>query len=113
VQFALSLASWSVIGALITWLLPGDVGWLAVMPVLMISAIAGVWSHIPGGLGITEVVFVTLLGQRVDSSELLAALLVFRVLYYLVPFVVALAAYAYLEKTARSLRSGGQPEGGL
>jgi uncharacterized membrane protein YbhN (UPF0104 family) len=106
VQFALSLASWSVIGALITWLLPGDVGWLTVMPILMISAIAGIWSHIPAGLGITEVVFVTLLGQRVNSSELLAALLVFRVLYYLAPFLVALATYAYLEKTASSVRTG-------
>ena len=104
VQFALSIASWSVIGALITWLLPGNVGWLTVMPILMISAIAGVWSHIPGGLGITEVVFVALLGQRVDGGELLAALLVFRVLYYLAPFLVALAAYAYLEKTARRVR---------
>ncbi|HUG03742.1 MAG TPA: lysylphosphatidylglycerol synthase domain-containing protein [Steroidobacteraceae bacterium] len=111
VQFALSLGSWSVIGALITWLLPGDVGWLTVMPILMISAIAGVWSHIPAGLGIVEVVFVTLLGQRVDGSELLAALFVFRVLYYLVPFLVALAAYAYLEKTARGVRIGAESGG--
>ena len=104
VQFALSIASWSIIGALIVRLLPGDVGWLTVMPVLLISAIAGVWSHIPGGLGVVEVVFVTLLGHRVDRSELLAALLVFRVLYYRVPFVVALAAYAYLAMTASSVR---------
>jgi glycosyltransferase 2 family protein len=100
VQFALSIWSWAVIGALIAWLLPGDVGWLTVMPVLMLSAIAGVWSHIPGGLGIIEVVFVTLLGQRVDSSALLAALLAFRFVYYLAPFLIALGAYAYLETTA-------------
>lgn len=106
VQFALSIASWSVIGALIVWLLPGDIGWLTVMPILMMSAIAGVWSHIPGGLGIVEVVFVTLLGQSVGESEVLAALLVYRVLYYLVPFLVALAAYAYLETTARGATSG-------
>jgi glycosyltransferase 2 family protein len=112
VQFALSIASWSVIGALIAWLLPGDVGWLAVMPILMVSSIAGVWSHIPGGLGITEVVFVSLLGHRVDGSALLAALLVFRVLYYLAPFLVALAAYAYLETTARSVRSGAGSKSG-
>ncbi len=110
-QFALSIASWSVIGALIAWLLPGDVGWLTVMPILMMSSIAGVWSHIPGGLGITEVVFVTLLGQRVDGSVLLAALLVFRVVYYLAPFLVALVAYAYLETTARSARIGAGSEG--
>jgi hypothetical protein len=111
VQFALSIVSWSVIGALIVWLLPGDVSWLTVMPILMLSSIAGVWSHIPGGLGITEVVFVTLLGQRVDGSEVLAALLVFRLLYYFAPFLVAIAAYAYLETTARSVRIGAESEG--
>jgi uncharacterized membrane protein YbhN (UPF0104 family) len=109
-QFALSIVSWSVIGALIAWLLPGEVGWLTVMPILMISAIAGVWSHIPGGLGIIEVVFVTLLGHLVDRGELLAALLVFRVLYYLAPFLLALAAYAWLETTARSVRIGAESE---
>ena len=111
VQFALSIASWSVIGALIAWLLPGDVGWLTVMPILMLSSIAGVWSHIPGGFGITEVVFVSLLGHRVDDSALLAALLAFRVLYYFAPFLAALAAYAYLETSARSARSGAGSKG--
>jgi uncharacterized membrane protein YbhN (UPF0104 family) len=111
IQFALSIASWSVVGAIITRLLPGDVGWLTVMPILMLSAIAGVWSHIPGGLGVTEAVFVALLGPRVGSSELLAALLVFRVLYYLAPFLVAVAAFAWLETTARSVRIGAESEG--
>ena len=111
VQFALSIASWSVIGALIAWLLPGDVGWLTVMPILMMSAIAGVWSHIPGGLGVTEMVFVTLLGQRLEGGVVLAALLAFRVLYYLAPFLVALAAYAYLETTARRVRAGAGSKG--
>jgi uncharacterized membrane protein YbhN (UPF0104 family) len=77
----------------------------------MLSAIAGVWSHIPGGLGVTEAVFVALLGPRVGSSELLAALLVFRVLYYLAPFLVAVAAFAWLETTARSVRIGAESEG--
>jgi glycosyltransferase 2 family protein len=111
VQFALSVASWSVIGASIAWLLPGDVGWLTVMPILMIGAIAGVWSHIPGGLGITEVVFVTLLGPRVGGDAVLAALLAFRALYYLAPFLVALAAYAYLETSARRVRGGAGSKG--
>ncbi|MEX2149137.1 MAG: hypothetical protein WD793_02910 [Steroidobacteraceae bacterium] len=56
-------------------------------------------------------VFVTLFGQRVDGGELLAALLVFRVLYYLAPFLVALTGYAYLERTARSVRIGAQSAG--
>jgi uncharacterized membrane protein YbhN (UPF0104 family) len=66
----------------------------------MISAIAGAWSHIPGGLGVTEVVFLTLLGHRIDAGELLAALLAFRAIYYFLPFLLAMATYVYLETTA-------------
>lgn len=100
-QVALSVASWGSIGAIIAWLIPGDVSWLAVMPVLMISAIAGIWSHVPSGLGVIELVFLALLGHRVPQNELLAAILVYRLVYYLAPFAVAIAAYAWLEAAAR------------
>ncbi|MEX2496673.1 MAG: lysylphosphatidylglycerol synthase domain-containing protein [Woeseia sp.] len=99
-QIALSLVSWASIGAVITWLLGGAVSWMAVMPVLMISAIAGIWSHIPSGLGVTEFVFVALLGHQVPDSRLLAAIIVFRIVYYLVPFALAVLGYAWLEATA-------------
>ena len=101
VQFILSVISWGSIGAVITWLLKGEVSWFALMPVLMMSAIAGIWSHIPSGLGVTEVVFLSLLGHVVPESRLLAAILVFRITYYIVPFVLAALAYFYLEATAK------------
>lgn len=100
-QFALSAISWGSIGAVITWLLQGEASWFAVMPVLMMSAIAGIWSHIPSGLGVTEVVFLSLLDHVVADSRLLAAIVVFRVTYYIVPFVLAALAYSYLEATAK------------
>ena len=100
-QVALSVVSWGSIGAIITWLIPADVSWLAVMPVLMISAIAGIWSHVPSGLGVIELVFLALLGHQVAENELLAAILVYRLVYYLVPFAVAIGAYAYLEASAK------------
>ncbi len=105
IQFALSVLSWGSIGAIITWLLQGEVTWFAVMPVLMISAIAGIWSHIPSGLGVTEVVFVSLLGHAVPESRLLAAVLAFRVVYYIVPFVIAALVYFYLEGTAEGRKA--------
>jgi hypothetical protein len=101
IQLALSMVSWGSIGAVITWLLRGEVSWFAVMPVLMMSAIAGIWSHIPSGLGVTEVVFLSLLGHLVPDSRLLAAVLVFRITYYIIPFILAVLAYFYLEATAR------------
>jgi glycosyltransferase 2 family protein len=99
IQLGLSIASWSSIGAVITALLPGETSWFAVMPVLMMSAIAGIWSHVPGGLGVIEVVFLALLGHRLPDSEVLAAILVYRLLYYVAPFALAILAYAWLETT--------------
>ncbi|MEX2124185.1 MAG: lysylphosphatidylglycerol synthase domain-containing protein [Woeseia sp.] len=100
IQVALSIVSWGSIGAVITWLLGDEFSWFAVMPVLMISALAGIWSHIPSGLGVTELVFLSLLGHQAPDSRLLAAILVFRIVYYLAPFALAVLGYAYLEATA-------------
>lgn len=100
-QFALSVASWSAIGGVITALLPDGISWFEVMPVLMVSAIAGIWSHVPGGLGVVEAVFLAMLGQRIGAGDLLASLLVYRLVYYLAPFAAAIAAYAFLEASRR------------
>ena len=109
IQLALSLTGWSAIGAVLAWLIPGDVGWLTVMPVVMVSAIAGIWSHVPGSLGVTEFVFLTLLGHRVAEAELLAAVLVFRAVYYLAPLAAAASAFLWLELTVR--RRGSPSDG--
>jgi hypothetical protein len=94
--------SWGSIGAVITVLLPDDVSWFAVMPVLMVSALAGIWSHVPGGLGVVEAVFLALLETSAPDSLVLASILVYRLLYYLVPFALAIAAYVFLEASGRT-----------
>ncbi len=108
VQYALSLLSWGTIGAVLVWLIPGEVTWFTIMPVLMTSAIAGIWSHVPGGLGITEVVFLTMLRGQVAESDILAALVVFRATYYLLPFALAVISYLYLEASAKPLSEEGR-----
>lgn len=100
-QFVISVVNWAGIGALLTWFLPESIGWATVMPVVMVSAIAGIWSHVPGGLGVTEFVFVALLGALAPEGEILAAVLAFRVLYYIVPFIVAVGCYGLLELSHR------------
>ena len=51
----------------------------------------GILSHVPGGLGVFEVVMITAL-PKVDRTQMLAVLLIFRLLYYIMPFLVALLA---------------------
>jgi hypothetical protein len=104
-QLALSMLNWGSQGVLLTWLMPPEVTWLDVMGALFASAIAGILTHIPSGVGVLEGVFVALLGHRVPSSEIVAALVLFRVTYYIAPFALALVAYAGLEAARRTDRS--------
>lgn len=104
-QFAVSSANWMVMGSII-WLLMGQqVAWPAIFGVLLISSIAGVIIHIPAGVGVLEAVFLALLGgEHVAHSTILAALLAYRVLYFIAPLLLALVLYLWLEGRANALR---------
>ncbi|MDI1259551.1 lysylphosphatidylglycerol synthase domain-containing protein [Aquabacterium sp.] len=100
-QLALSSANWLANAAAIHALMPEGVSYLAVVSCLMVSAVAGVLAHIPGGLGVLEGVFMALLGAQVPQAELIGALLAYRAVYYLGPLVLALLAYLSFEATHR------------
>jgi uncharacterized membrane protein YbhN (UPF0104 family) len=53
--------------------------------------------HVPGGLGVLEAVFVAALSYRIPSVSILAALMVYRAIYYLAPLAAAVIAYVLLE----------------
>jgi uncharacterized membrane protein YbhN (UPF0104 family) len=78
-------------------LLQTRVDYVTVLGVLMVAAVAGAITHIPAGLGVLEAVFLALLSDAVPAHVLLAALLAYRAIYYLVPFAVAAALYGVIE----------------
>ena len=60
------------------------------MAVIFVSAtLLGFASHSPGGLGVFDAAMLVALWQY-DKEELLAGLLLFRLLYYIMPFTLAL-----------------------
>lgn len=103
-QVALGASNWALMAALIYWLLPGDLFYPSVLGVLLISCVAGVVAHIPAGLGVLEAIFLALLHGQLAQGSLVAALLGYRTLYYLVPLAVAVITYLVLEQRARQLR---------
>lgn len=105
-QLSLSCSNWSLIGGVIWLLLQGHVGYMHVLAVLLVGAVAGVVTHVPAGLGVLEAVFVALLSYQVPEARLLAALLAYRGLYYLLPLVIAMGVYGVTEARARRLRTG-------
>ena len=100
-QFAVSLANWSLMGVIVWVLLGQAVPYPTVLGVLLLAAVAGVATHVPAGLGVIEAVFVACLGAEVATPTLLAALLSYRAVYYLVPLALATAGYAISEVSQR------------
>ncbi|WP_060477378.1 MULTISPECIES: lysylphosphatidylglycerol synthase domain-containing protein [Pseudomonas] len=107
-QVALGASNWAVMALLIYWLLPGEHFFPSILGILLISCVAGVVAHIPAGLGVLETVFLALLHGQGQGS-LIAALLGYRTLYYLIPLVVALMTYLLLEKRAKAMRQREHP----
>jgi len=111
IQIGLGAFNWSLMAALIYLLLPENAFYPAVLGVLMISSIAGVITHIPAGLGVLEAVFITLMQGQFSKGSLLAALIGYRALYFLLPLGIAVVVYLVLEKRAKSQsRKGGKAQ---
>lgn len=89
VQIIVAIVSWSLMALIIYVLLQQHVPYLTVLGVLLISAIAGTLSRIPGGLGVIEAVFVIFVGGAMGRSQVLSAMLVYRAIYYICPLVLA------------------------
>jgi uncharacterized membrane protein YbhN (UPF0104 family) len=105
-QLGVACTNWLLMAGIIAVLLSGKLDYPTVLNVLLIAAVAGVISHVPAGLGVIEAVFVVLLSHRVPATELLAALVGYRALYYLAPLCVATVVYLVLEARAgRGARS--------
>ncbi len=73
-------------------LLPETVtlGYPAFVGVFVLAIYAGTVSNVPGGLGVFETVLILLL-PGVPPEGVLGAVLLYRIIYYLLPFVIALA----------------------
>jgi uncharacterized membrane protein YbhN (UPF0104 family) len=66
------------------------IGFVTLAVIFVASTLLGFASHSPGGLGVFDAAMLVALWQF-DTEDLLAGLLLFRLLYYLVPFAISLA----------------------
>lgn len=83
------------------------VGFVIVAVIFVSATLLGFASHSPGGLGVFDAAMLVGLFQF-DKEELLAGMLLFRVLYYLVPFVISVILLT-LREVILSIRARGKP----
>ena len=70
-----------------------DVSYTAVAASYVIANVTGLISHVPGGLGVIESVILFLLG----GGQVIGAVLVFRIVYFLLPLVLGGTAFMVIE----------------
>jgi glycosyltransferase 2 family protein len=82
-------------GAACYLLLPQGYGiaYGAFLAAYVFACLLGVASHAPGGIGVFEATILLAL-PNVPTGQVLGALLLFRLIYYILPFVIALALLA-------------------
>jgi uncharacterized membrane protein YbhN (UPF0104 family) len=76
----------------------GNPGFIAVLGVFIASFSMAQISHAPGGLGVLEIVFLSGLSEM-DPVAVLAALLIFRLFYLIIPLVLALIVVLTFERS--------------
>src|SRR3954468_6517740 len=102
-QVATSCLDWIIAAAVLYILLPDSLPLTfgRFVGIFLLAQIAGVASNVPGGIGIFEAIILVFLAPFFSASAILGALVAFRVIYYLLPLLVAillLATHEIIEK---------------
>ena len=79
-----------------------NIGIFPIMAVFIAATLLGFASHTPAGIGVFDATFLIGLGND-DKEPLVAALLMFRLMYHFLPFIFALCVFGIVEGW-RSLR---------
>lgn len=82
-----------IASAAVLWcLLPvGSIAFPAFVGFFAIATVLGIISHVPGGLGVFEAIMLVALGGAVPTDRIAGALLLYRLIYHVLPLLAALA----------------------
>jgi uncharacterized membrane protein YbhN (UPF0104 family) len=100
-QITVGVIDICLIAAVLYLLLPdaANIAFLPFVALYLSSVLVGVISHVPAGLGVLESMLLLLM-PHVPPEQLLAAVLLYRVIYEIVPLIVALAIWGTYELVA-------------
>lgn len=66
-----------------------DIPFMTFVGAFIIAQVLGVYSQIPGGLGVFELVFTNLMPGEQNQANLFAILVLYRIIYYLLPLIIS------------------------
>jgi uncharacterized membrane protein YbhN (UPF0104 family) len=87
-----------------------DIGIARVVVVFIAATLLGFASHAPAGIGVFDATILIGLGGA-HNEQLLATLLLFRLFYHLLPFVLSLLLFGAVEAWRNAVRRSASPAG--
>jgi phosphatidylglycerol lysyltransferase len=97
-QFLVTVLDIAASATVLYVLLPdSSIGWPAFLAVYAIAVGLGVLSHVPAGLGVFETVIIAWLGNAVNVDAVLGSLVLYRLIYHVIPLLIAILAVVATE----------------
>ena len=88
-QFVITLIDTVLAGAILYFLLPIQPHFTTFIMIYILALVAGVLSHIPGGVGVFEAVMLAAFSSEIGAASLTVALIIYRIIYILIPLFIA------------------------
>lgn len=109
IQVGLAMGDLLLAASVVYVLLPPEVGvsLAHLVAVYLTALLAGLVSHVPGGLGVFESIMLLLLTPEIAPPTVLGALLAYRGIFHLLPLTLAMLAFGGYE-LRRGLRKMGE-----
>lgn len=90
-QYLLSTIDWALAAAVFYVLLPPtELTFAEFLGAFLAAQLLGLVSHVPGGVGVFEGTMVVLLEKYLSLGQIVSSLVIYRLIYYIIPLGVAL-----------------------
>jgi uncharacterized membrane protein YbhN (UPF0104 family) len=109
VQLAVSAGDWVFSGAALYVLLPRVVPFHVFFAIFLLGQIAALVAQVPAGLGVFEAVMLWSLAPAISTPAMLVGLAGYRVIYFLLPLVLATSIWTVRELRTWAQRRLGEP----
>ena len=98
---AISGFDWLLAGLALRVFLPAEISTPAFLAATAVGQALGAASHVPGGVGVMELFITKFTAGMVEPAVMVGALMTYRLTYYLIPFMIAVAAVGCREIWAK------------
>lgn len=103
-QVLVGVLDWTLAGSILYFLMPDDLraDYFPFLSIYLTAQLVSLISHVPGGFGILEALLIYFLTpEHQTTPAIVASLVAFRVIYYLIPMLVAAGGFVAVEAYAK------------